>query len=70
MGLLGCAPDGRRCRQCGLFLGGFSRSPGPAQFEDGGVKLPATSRENLSPAAGREDEANLRQRFLQEPASE
>jgi hypothetical protein len=56
MGLLGCAPDGRRfrhrCRQCGLFLGGFSRSPGPAQFEDGGVKLPETSRENLSPAAG------------------
>jgi hypothetical protein len=55
----------------GLFPGGFfSRSPGPAQFEDRGVKLPAISRENLSPAAGREDEANLRQRFLQEPASE
>ena len=48
----------------------FSRSPGPAKPEDGGMKLSATTRENLSPAAGREDEANLLQRFLQEPASE
>jgi hypothetical protein len=47
----------------------FRASPGPAPFQVSPVKLPVSNRENLSPAAGREDEANLRQRFLSEPAA-
>jgi hypothetical protein len=38
----------------------FRASLGPTPFQVSPVKLPVSNRENLSPAAGRADEVNLR----------
>ena len=38
----------------------FRASPGPTPFQVSPVKLPVSNQENLSPAAGRADEVNLR----------